>query len=94
MSINLEEDKIDSLANANTNDIKELSNQVLKLRDLEDEFASKEEELKKLKNDKLVVLTPPQSPLAEALGLPTTPLSRAWGHFGPQTGLKASAFSL
>ena len=51
MSINLEEDKIDSLANANTNDIKELSNQVLKLRDLEDTFASKEEELKKLKND-------------------------------------------
>jgi len=38
MSINLEEDKIDSLANANTNDIKELSNQVIKLRDLEDEF--------------------------------------------------------
>jgi len=48
MSINLEEDKIDSLANANTNDIKELSNQVLKLRDLEDKFASKEEELKKI----------------------------------------------
>jgi len=46
MSINLEEDKIDSLANANTNDIKELSNQVIKLRDLEDEFVSKEEELK------------------------------------------------
>ena len=51
MSINLEEDKIDSLANANTNDIKELSDQVIKLRDLEDKFASKEEELKKLKND-------------------------------------------
>ena len=51
MSINLEEDKIDSLANANTNDIKELSDQVIKLRDLEDTFASKEEELKKLKND-------------------------------------------
>ena len=50
-SINLEEDKIDSLANANTNDIKELSDQVIKLRDLEDKFASKEEELKKLKND-------------------------------------------
>ena len=47
MSINLEEDKIDSLANANTNDIKELSDQVIKLRDLEDKFASKEEELKK-----------------------------------------------
>jgi len=51
MSINLEEDKIDSLANANTNDIKELSDQVIKLRNLEDKFASKEEELKKLKND-------------------------------------------
>jgi len=51
MSINLEEDKIDSLANASTNDIKELSDQVIKLRNLEDEFASKEEELKKLKND-------------------------------------------
>ena len=56
MSINLEEDKIDSLANANTNDIKELSDQVIKLRNLEDKFASKEEELKKLKNDMDVLL--------------------------------------
>jgi len=51
MSINLEEDKVDSLASANTNDIKELSTQVIKLRTLEDSFAAKEEELKKLKND-------------------------------------------
>lgn len=49
MSINLEEDKVDSLAN--TNDMKELSEQVIKLRTLEDKFAAKEEELKKLKND-------------------------------------------
>ena len=33
-SINLEEDKVDSLASANTNDIKELSTQVIKLRKL------------------------------------------------------------
>ncbi len=51
MSINLEEDKVDSLANKNTNDIKELSSQVVKLRSLEDTYAKKEEELKKLKND-------------------------------------------
>ena len=44
MSINLEEDKVDSLAN--TNDMKELSEQVIKLRTLEDKFAAKEEELK------------------------------------------------
>ncbi len=49
MSINLEEDKVDSLAN--TNDMKELSEQVIKLRTLEDKFAAKEEELKKTKND-------------------------------------------
>jgi len=49
MSINLEEDKVDSLAN--TNDMKELSEQVIKLRTMEDKFAAKEEELKKLKND-------------------------------------------
>ena len=47
MSINLEEDKVDSLANKNTNDIKELSSQVVKLRSLEDTYAKKEEELKK-----------------------------------------------
>ena len=51
MSINFEEDKIDSLANAKTNDIKQLSQQVLKLRDLEDKLALKEKELKKLKGD-------------------------------------------
>ena len=51
MSINLEEDKVDSLANANTNDIKELSAQVIKLRTLEDKLTAKEEELKKIKND-------------------------------------------
>ncbi len=51
MSINLEEDKVDSLANANTNDIKELSAQVIKLRTLEDKLTTKEEELKKIKND-------------------------------------------
>jgi len=50
-SINLEEDKVDSLASANTNDIKELSTQVIKLRTLEDNLATKEEELKKIKND-------------------------------------------
>tara|TARA_A100001391_G_scaffold190400_1_gene162800 strand:+ start:1445 stop:2032 length:588 start_codon:yes stop_codon:yes gene_type:complete len=50
-SINLEEDKVDSLANANTNDIKELSAQVIKLRALEDKLTTKEEELKKIKND-------------------------------------------
>jgi len=50
-SINLEEDKVDSLANANTNDIKELSAQVIKLRTLEDKLTTKEEELKKIKND-------------------------------------------
>ena len=44
MSINFEEDKIDSLANAKTNDIKQLSQQVLKLRDLEDKLALKEKE--------------------------------------------------
>ena len=33
-SINLEEDKVDSLANVQTNDIKELSAQVIKLRDM------------------------------------------------------------
>ena len=48
-SINLEEDKVDSLAN--TNDMKELSEQVIKLRTMEDKFAAKEEELKKIKND-------------------------------------------
>ena len=47
MSINLEEDKVDSLAN--TNDMKELSEQVIKLRTLEDKFAAKEEELKRAK---------------------------------------------
>ena len=51
MSINLEEDKVDSLASANTNDIKELSAQVIKLRTLEDKLATKEDELKKIKND-------------------------------------------
>tara|TARA_R110000782_G_scaffold6703_5_gene22886 strand:- start:149 stop:703 length:555 start_codon:yes stop_codon:yes gene_type:complete len=51
MSINFEEDKIDSLANAKTNDIKQLSQQVLKLRDLEDKLALKEKELKELKGD-------------------------------------------
>ena len=51
MSINLEEDKVDSLANVQTNDIKELSAQVIKLRDMEDKFKTKEEELKKIKND-------------------------------------------
>ena len=45
-SINLEEDKVDSLANVQTNDIKELSAQVIKLRDMEDKFKTKEEELK------------------------------------------------
>ena len=50
-SINLEEDKVDSLANVQTNDIKELSAQVLKLRDMEDKFKTREEELKKIKND-------------------------------------------
>ena len=50
-SINLEEDKVDSLANVQTNDIKELSAQVIKLRDMEDKFKTKEEELKKIKND-------------------------------------------
>ena len=49
MSINLEEDKVDSLAN--TNDMKQLSDQVIKLRTLEDKVAAKEEELKKLKKD-------------------------------------------
>ena len=49
MSINLEEDKVDSLAN--TNDMKELSEQVIKLSTMEDKFAAKEEELKKIKND-------------------------------------------
>ena len=34
-----------------TNDIKELSAQVIKLRDMEDKFKTKEEELKKIKND-------------------------------------------
>ena len=47
MSINLEEDKVDSLKN--TNDLKQLSEQVVKLRTLEDKVAAKEEELKKLK---------------------------------------------
>ena len=51
MSINLEEDKVDSLASANTNDIKELSAQVVKLRTMEDTYKQKEEELKKIKND-------------------------------------------
>jgi len=51
MSINLEEDKVDSLASANTNDIKELSAQVIKLRTLEDNATAKEEELKKIKKD-------------------------------------------
>jgi len=51
MSINLEEDKVDSLASKNTNDIKELSAQVVKLRTLEDKVVAKEEELKKLKKD-------------------------------------------
>ena len=51
MSINLEQDKVDSLANVQTNDIKELSAQVIKLRDMEDKFKTKEEELKKIKND-------------------------------------------
>ena len=51
MSINLEEDKVDSLASANTNDIKELSAQVIKLRTMEDTYKQKEEELKKIKND-------------------------------------------
>ena len=50
-SINLEEDKVDSLANVQTNDIKQLSEQVIKLRNLEDTFKTKEEELKKIKND-------------------------------------------
>tara|TARA_A100001388_G_C28605766_1_gene420397 strand:+ start:218 stop:766 length:549 start_codon:yes stop_codon:yes gene_type:complete len=49
MSINLEEDKVDSLKN--TNDFKQLSEQVVKLRTLEDEYAAKEEELKKIKKD-------------------------------------------
>lgn len=51
MSINLEEDKIDSLANTNSNDMQALSDQVIKLRDLEDEFEKQEENLKKLKNN-------------------------------------------
>ena len=37
-SINLEEDKVDSLANVQTNDIKQLSEQVIKLRGLEDKL--------------------------------------------------------
>ena len=41
-SINLEEDKIDSLANADTNDIKELSDQVIKLRKLLDKYTTKD----------------------------------------------------
>ena len=49
MSINLEEDKVDSLKN--TNDLKQLSEQVVKLRTLEDKYAAKEEELKKIKKD-------------------------------------------
>ena len=49
MSINLEEDKVDSLKN--TNDFKQLSEQVVKLRTLEDKYAAKEEELKKIKKD-------------------------------------------
>ena len=50
-SINLEEDKVDSLANVQTNDIKQLSEQVIKLRGLEDKLAKQEEELKKTKKD-------------------------------------------
>ena len=50
-SINLEEDKVDSLANVQTNDIKQLSEQVKKLRNLEDKLAKQEEELKKTKKD-------------------------------------------
>ena len=50
-SINLEEDKVDSLANVQTNDIKQLSEPVIKLRGLEDKLAKQEEELKKTKND-------------------------------------------
>ena len=50
-SINLEEDKVDSLANVQTNDIKQLSEQVIKLRNLEDKLAKQEEELKKTKKD-------------------------------------------
>ena len=49
MSINLEEDKVDSLKN--TNDFKQLSEQVVKLRTLEDEYEAKEQELKKIKKD-------------------------------------------
>ena len=40
MSINLEEDKVDSLAN--TNDMKELSEQVIKLRKLLDKYTPKD----------------------------------------------------
>ena len=50
-SINLEEDKVDSLANVQTNDIKQLSEQVIKLRGLEDKLAKQEDELKKTKKD-------------------------------------------
>ena len=51
MSINLEEDKIDSLANTSSNDMQALSDQVIKLRNLEDDLEKQEEKLKKLKND-------------------------------------------
>ena len=50
-SINLEEDNVDSFANVQTNDIKQLSEQVIKLRGLEDKLAKQEEELKKTKKD-------------------------------------------
>ena len=49
MNINFEADKQDSLTKVN--DAKSLSEQVLKLKDMEDLVAAKEEELKKLKKD-------------------------------------------
>ena len=53
MNINFEADKQDSLTKVN--DAKSLSEQVLKLKDMEDLVAAKEEELKKLKKDVEVI---------------------------------------
>ena len=55
MSINFEEDKKEALDLSSDNDKKSLSDQVEKLKDLEDSIVAKEEELKQLKQQADVI---------------------------------------
>jgi antitoxin component HigA of HigAB toxin-antitoxin module len=92
MHINFEEDKKEVLDMSTDNDKKSLSDQVEKLKDLEDSIVAKEEELKQLKQQADAISGEVIPTMMQELNISTLKLADEFG-CRSQTSLRCFYFS-